>query len=148
MTGSRTLSAPHRGRVFLRYALFQLPELTLGALVLSVLVELDIVSVSVGWGLFGVWIGKEIALYPLLRHAYAQEEARDAADQLLGKVGSVTARVEPGGVGMIRLGSELWRARIPSAADPVEVGGSVRVAAVTGLTLEVVAVDTASHAAP
>jgi membrane protein implicated in regulation of membrane protease activity len=56
---------------------------------------------------------------------------------LLGHTGVALSRLEPGGAapGQVRVEGEIWSAR---ASEPVDPGGHVTVAAVHGLTLDVV----------
>ena len=121
-----------------RYVIFQVPELVLGSLVLWLLVRLDWISATVGWALFAGWVLKEAALYPVLRRAY-EPSPRSAAEALIDRTGCVTARLAPGESGTVRLGAELWRAVLTEGSQPIEVGETVRVELVSGLTLSVVA---------
>jgi membrane protein implicated in regulation of membrane protease activity len=123
------------GSVLRRYLLFQLPDASAGALVLMLLVHFEVISVPVGWALFAVWIGKEIALYPLVRRAYEPSSA-SVTDALIGRTGVVTAALEENGY--VRVGPELWRARAnPGVAAP-PIGAQVRIEAVDGYTISVV----------
>jgi membrane protein implicated in regulation of membrane protease activity len=56
---------------------------------------------------------------------------------LLGRTGVVLSRLEPGSAapGQVRVEGEIWSAR---ASEPIDPGGRVSVAAVDGLTLDVV----------
>ena len=61
-------------------------------------------------------------------------------DALLGKSGVVTERIGPHAPGMVKLGDELWRARLAhdEEAEPVrEPGAMVTVDSVEGVTLKV-----------
>ncbi len=130
-----------------RYLLFQLPEVLLGGFVLALLVDLGWLSPALGWLLFAAWVLKEAALFPLVRRAYEPSDA-GAGDALVGTIGLVTASLggvrgdsscedDSGhaGTGRVRLGPELWNARLASHSEPAEVGSEVRVEAVEGLTL-------------
>ena len=120
--------------VVLRYALFQLPELAIAAIVLLVLVRLDLLSPTWGWILLGLWLFKELALFPFVRRAYEHADA-SATSSLIGKSAVVTERLDLQGT--VRIGPELWWARLPPGAEPVEEGAQVCVTAVEGLTLHV-----------
>jgi membrane protein implicated in regulation of membrane protease activity len=134
--------------VLRRYLLFQLPEVLLGGILLAVAVDLGWLSPGLGWLLFAVWVLKEAALFPLVRRAYEPSDVA-ASDALVGAIGRVTTSFEAGrgegsreadprlGMGRVRLGPELWNARLASHSEPVEVGGEVCVEAVEGLTLVV-----------
>jgi membrane protein implicated in regulation of membrane protease activity len=117
---------------WLRYWLFQLP----GALAVTGL----LVLLVYWWGLaprlaaafLVIWLLKDLALYPFLRKAY-EPRSGGGADALLGAVATVRNRLDP--EGYVRVGHELWRARVRSGA--VEPGRAVRVVEVQGLTLVV-----------
>ena len=60
------------------------------------------------------------------------------ADAVVGKTGVVTKRIAPHEAGMVKLGSEVWRAELAGAEDPArEVGAVVAVQSVDGVTLKV-----------
>jgi membrane protein implicated in regulation of membrane protease activity len=117
-----------------RYALFQLPELIIGAAVLAVLVHEDVLTTRWGWLLFALWVLKEIVLFPFLRTAYEPSDPSPAS-KMIGKAAVVIARLDLQGT--VRVGPELWGARLSPGSDPVEAGVEVCVKAVEGLTLHV-----------
>jgi membrane protein implicated in regulation of membrane protease activity len=121
-------------RVAARYALFQLPELVIASAVLLLLVRLELLTPGWGWASFGLWLLKEAALFPLLRRAYEPSDPSGAA-RLVGVIGIATGRLDPQGT--VRIGAELWTARLASGSRPVEPGERVCVKAVEGLTLHV-----------
>ena len=116
----------------LRYWLFQLPGAlaVLGLLVL--LVRWWGLSPRLAAALLAIWVLKDLALYPFVRRAYAPRSG-GGADALVGAVATARDRLDP--EGYVRVGHELWRARVRGGA--VEQGGSVRVLEVRGLTLVV-----------
>jgi membrane protein implicated in regulation of membrane protease activity len=118
-----------------RYAVLQLPELLLVGAALTVLAFLDVVTAGVAWLLFGLWILKEIVLFPVVRRAYETSDGGGAAD-LVGARAIVIERLDP--EGRVRLGPESWIARLPAGSTPAEVGTTVCVKSVEGLTLHVV----------
>ena len=69
-----------------------------------------------------------------MREAYTVEP-RPAAAGLLGARAVAEEALAPEGV--VRVGPELWRARLAKDEAPVAAGESVRVVAVEGLTLRV-----------
>jgi membrane-bound serine protease (ClpP class) len=98
-------------------AVFVLPPLWgLVVVALAALVE-------IGEFFFWIWLSRR-------RGAQAGVEA------LVGKTARVTSACRP--EGYVRVEGELWRARCEAGAD---VGESVRIAAVEGLTLEVTRID-------
>ena len=59
-------------------------------------------------------------------------------DALVGKTGVVTKRIALREPGMVKLGSELWRAELAGAEDAArDAGAAVKVEAVEGVTLKV-----------
>lgn len=124
--------------VLSRYILFQLPELVLVCLVLLGLVGMDVLGARLAWGLLAVWLVKEVVVFPFVRRAYEPSDPSGVAS-ILGATGVVTNRLDL--EGMIRVGPELWAARLEAGCDPVEVGATVRVISIDGLRLTVVACD-------
>jgi membrane protein implicated in regulation of membrane protease activity len=59
-------------------------------------------------------------------------------DAVVGRTGVVTKRIAPQDCGLVKVGSEEWRAELAQQVDPArEVGVEVRVVAVEGVTLKV-----------
>jgi membrane protein implicated in regulation of membrane protease activity len=81
-----------------------------------------------------LWALKDAVLFPFVRHAYAVE-ARPPADGMLGARAVAEELLAP--EGLVRVGPELWRARLTKGEAPVSAGESVRIVAVEGLTLRV-----------
>jgi membrane protein implicated in regulation of membrane protease activity len=125
---------PLRHSAFRKYFLLELPGWILAASVLTALVIWEALSRSVAVGLFALWVAKDFALYPLLRAAY-EDSSRDGTHSLIGALGTAKDRLDPDGY--VRVGSELWHARIDRDAEPVEPGAAVRVREVELLTLRV-----------
>jgi membrane protein implicated in regulation of membrane protease activity len=114
----------------LRYWLFQLP----GALVVTGLLVLLVhwwdLSPRLAAAFLAIWVLKDLALYPFVRKAY-EPRSGGGADALVGALATARDRLDP--EGYVRVGHELWRARV--RGGPVEQGRSVRVVEVRGLTL-------------
>ncbi len=117
-----------------RYVLFQLPELLLVGMALLVLVGLNVLTANLGWLLLALWLLKEVVLFPFVRRAYEPSDPSGTAP-LLGATGVVTRRLDLAGT--VRIGPELWTARLEAGSDPAEVGTTVCVKSVEGLTLHV-----------
>jgi membrane protein implicated in regulation of membrane protease activity len=84
------------------------------------------------WGLIGLWIAKDIALFPLTWRAYDQDRER-VVSSMLGAQGTAEERLNPSGY--IRVGGELWKAEVVGDVRPIEKGEGVRVKGIRGLTL-------------
>lgn len=80
------------------------------------------------------WIAKDALLFRFVRHAYSLETRQPTAE-LLGARATATEPLAP--EGFVRLGAELWRARLAPGSHPVPAGDAVVVESVEGLTLRV-----------
>ncbi len=114
-----------------KYALIQLPELILAAVVLIACHHYGWLSATMAWVLFALWVGKELALYPLYRRALGVGPPVGAA-ALYGQPGHAVTALAPSG--HIRVGGELWRARTQDG-DHLASGSAVSVVGHEGLTL-------------
>ena len=118
-----------------KYALLQVP----GAIVVGALLWAGVrwwdLDPRVATGLFGLWILKDALLFPVLRIAYEADGGRGGPGDLIGARGIASQVLAP--EGYVRVGAELWRARVPGGRESVPAGAAVRVRAVEGLTLVV-----------
>ena len=123
-------------RVLAKYLLFQVPGLVGAVAVLWALVRWWELEPWIAVLLLGLWIVKDLALYPVLRIGY---ETRGAGPEaaLVGASGVAQDDLRPDRVGYVRVGAELWRARLDggSAAAEIRQGAPVRVTALRDLTL-------------
>ena len=68
---------------------------------------------------------------------HVKEQASNV-DAVVGKMGVVTKRIGQRDCGLVRVGSEEWRAELEQPTDPVrEVGTDVQIVSVEGVTLKV-----------
>jgi membrane-bound serine protease (ClpP class) len=106
--------------------------LLFGAILLAVFVLPPV------WGLAAVIVAAviEIAEFFFWIWLSKRRGVQAGRETLPGKTAKVTSTCRP--EGQVRLDGELWKARCEAGAD---VGESVRVAAVDGLTLEVTRID-------
>lgn len=116
--------------IFWAYLLLQLPDIILAGLILFVLHRWA--GLPYGWavGAFVVWIVKDIAMYPLVRSAFAP--ARTGAEAFIGARAVVADALAP--LGYVRLDGELWRAESLRPRQAIPAGAPVVVRAVQGLT--------------
>jgi membrane protein implicated in regulation of membrane protease activity len=115
----------------LRYVLLQVPG---WVLVTFCALALWAFELTAGWlaaAIVTVWLIKDLALYPVVRRAFAPAEA--AADRIVGQTATAVEAVAPRGY--VRLGGELWRAELADRAAPIEAGERVVVRRAEGLTL-------------
>lgn len=123
--------------VFARYWLYQIPGTVLAAAVLFVLVRWELITRGVAGLLFGFWVLKDLALFPVTRVGYERGGRPHGGDALLGAVGVVREEVPASGTGWVRVGPELWRARRQDGGEALPAGAKVRVVALEGLVLGV-----------
>lgn len=116
--------------VFWAYLLLQVPDTLLVGLILFVLHRWAGLPSAWAVGAFAVWIVKDIAMYPLVRSAFAP--SRTGPDAFIGARGVVTDALAP--LGYVTFNGELWRAESLRPQQAVPVGAPVVVRAVRGLT--------------
>ena len=125
-------------RTFVRYLLFQIPELFLLALLLWLLLDRNIISQWTAQGFFILWIIKELAIYPWVRHSY-EVNPQTGITKLIGAKGLAQEQLDP--EGYVKINGELWKARTESTNQPIAPNTVIRVSAATGMTLIVETVD-------
>ncbi|MFT5041301.1 MAG: hypothetical protein ACI8TX_002273 [Hyphomicrobiaceae bacterium] len=99
---------------FLRYAILQIPALLVLALVVWLAVRQGWIAGH--WGIVAVlaWVAKDLAMYPLVSHAY--EAGADDRRAPVGCRGVVTLPLSP--QGRVRVRGENWRACVVVDAYP------------------------------
>ncbi len=132
------MKKPWSSRIITRYVLLQIPALVI-LFVLLVLAKrwIDLPSWFI-WGLIGLWIAKDVALFPLTWRAYDQDHARSGSS-MIGAIGIAEEKLNPSGY--IRVRGELWKAEVVGNARPIERGDGVRIQETRGLTLLVSRAD-------
>jgi membrane-bound ClpP family serine protease len=118
-------------RVLVRYSLFQIPDLVLLAVALTIAVQWWGLSNAAAYTLFGLWLLKDILMFPVMRVAY--ERGSSKSDRLTGASGIAREVLDP--MGYVMVGSELWNAEVAAGGEPVAAGKAVRVVNLRGLTL-------------
>jgi membrane-bound ClpP family serine protease len=121
-------------RTFVRYLLFQLPGWALLAFFLLVLVDRTAVPIWATASFFALWIAKDLALYPIVRHAY-EKNSGTGAERMIGKKGVTQHRLAPDGY--VKIDGELWKAQTGFSDQPIPQQRAVRVIGARGLTLTV-----------
>ena len=119
----------------------QIPGLFVVGVSLVLLVRWTSLSGPLAWGLFGLWILKDVALFPILRIGYETHAGSGGVDGMLGAKGVTQAALAPGASATVHIGPESWTARLAEGAAPLPAGACVRVVAVRNLTLLVEAAD-------
>lgn len=116
---------------FWAYMLLQLPDVLLAGLVLYLLNRWTHLPGEWAIGFFAGWLVKDIAMYPLLRRAFAPSPTGPEA--FIGLRAVVVERLSP--EGYVRLGGELWSAENLDSRGSIAVGHPVIVRAAHGLRL-------------
>ena len=124
-----------------RYVVLQIPGLFIAGVTLFVLVRWTSLSEPVAWGLVGLWVLKDLALFPIMRIGYATHAGAGGADGMVGAEGVAQEARAPGAPATVRIGPERWTARLAEGATPLPAGAPVRVVAVRDLTLLVEAAE-------
>jgi len=122
-------------RVVAKYLLLQLPALLFLILILLLLRHWEIIPRWTLWMVVTAWAIKDALLFPFVWRAY-DPDSPATGHSLIGARGVARERLNP--AGYIRIGGELWRAELEAGEPPVEVGETVVVREVHGLTLRVV----------
>ncbi len=117
-----------------RYVLFQVPGWVLAGAVLYGLWPRSGLEPWIGVAVFGGWIAKDFAMWPLLRKSYETDVRTGAAD-LVGAKGVVRASIDP--VGSVRVRGELWKARAEGPGEVLPPETDVEVVGASGMTLTV-----------
>jgi membrane protein implicated in regulation of membrane protease activity len=119
---------------FFRYLLLESPGWLLAGVVAALAQRWLGLSTALAVTFVGIWVAKDLLLYPWLKDALGGE-APSQADKLVGRTGVVVEPLAP--LGIVRLGAELWRAEASPRERPIGDGRQVRVTKVRGLTLVV-----------
>jgi len=119
-------------RLLARYVAFQLPELAIVGCALTIGQQWGAISGRVAAMLFGLWIVKDVLMFPVTRAAYAPGDGRSTRE-ILGAIGIAHEGLEDDAY--VRIGPELWRARRAPGCRPIAPGQLIRVVALEGLTV-------------
>jgi membrane-bound ClpP family serine protease len=119
------------GRTLLKYALIQLPAIAALVLILVLVKEWMVLPAWFTWGLVGLWVAKDLILYPFVWRAYEWGPEKGKAS-MIGLCGVAKDRLNPSGYVFVR--GELWKARVIDSGV-IEMGENVVVKGSNGLTL-------------
>jgi len=118
--------------IYLRYILLNIPSL---AAVILILIIIQHWVVLPGW-LFGsiivFWIVKDALLFPFVWRAY-DWAGPGRSRSMIGERGLAKERLAP--AGKVQIHGELWRAVKIDSGPPIEIGQSVKIVKMDGLTL-------------
>jgi membrane protein implicated in regulation of membrane protease activity len=118
-------------RILLRYALLQLPAFVLLILIMVLLRKWLLLPGWIMAAIMGLWIAKDVILYPLVWRAYDSRAGKGSPME--GLLGIAVDRLHPSGY--IKVRGELWHAETAVDSAAVERGQPVRIVGNRGLTL-------------
>jgi len=118
-------------RIVIKYTLLQLPALVFLALILHLIRVWVQMPAWLIWGLVGLWVVKDVILFPFVWRSYDQDRHTDA-NTMIGLRGIAKERLAPSG--HVEVHGELWQAEVMEG-PPVESGKGIRVRGIRGLTL-------------
>jgi membrane protein implicated in regulation of membrane protease activity len=121
-------------QTWLRYAAFQIPGWVMVAVVLFSCVEFLGLAPRTAGIAFALWLAKDAALYPLTRKGY-EHRPHVPAEHLIGARAIAQQELAP--EGYVRVGAELWRARLRDRGARAPAGSVLVVRGVRQLELEV-----------
>ena len=121
-------------RIVIKYFLLQLPGQLSFALILLLIRQWIEVPGYLTWGLLGLWVGKDVCLFPFLWRFYDPSHYSDRF-RMAGRSGYALTRLNPDGY--VQVSGERWRAGIADGQAPVEQGRAICVQAINGLKLTV-----------
>jgi membrane protein implicated in regulation of membrane protease activity len=113
------------------FLLLQVPDILLAGLILWLAHRWAGLPLGWAFGLFGLWLVKDVAMVLLLGDLFTPP--RIGPEALAGARAVVQERLAPRG--HVRLGSELWQAECLPAWETIPPGTPVIVRAARGLTL-------------
>lgn len=119
-------------QAILRYTLFQLPGIFVIGAGLLLLRHWVGIPTWAAWGIFALWIVKDVALFPFLWRSYCTSPA-SMRNSLVGQPGIAREDLAP--AGRVRIGGELWNAEGSPGCGLISAGSAVTVREVKGLTL-------------
>ena len=118
--------------IYLRYILLNIPGLAAVILILIIIQHWVVLPVWLFWSIIGFWIVKDVVLFPFVWRAYDWERSGQSRS-MIGERGIAKERLAP--KGYVQVHGELWRAEIINGGPPIEMGQSVKIVKMDGLTL-------------
>jgi len=122
-------------RIVVKYFMLQLPGVVAFALVLLLVRHWMEFPDYLAWVLFGIWICKDIFLFPVLWRFYDPSQHPDRF-RMIGRKGVAVTNLAPDGYVLVQ--GERWQAGIAEGGTPIGQGEAICVGAINGLKLTVV----------
>ena len=118
--------------IYLRYILLNIPGLAAIILILMIIQHWVVLPVWLFWSIIVFWIVKDALLFPFVWRAY-DWEGPDRSRAMIGERAIAKERLAPEGYVQVR--GELWRAVKIDDGPVIEIGQSVKIVKMDGLTL-------------
>ena len=120
------------GPIYRRYILLNIPELAAVILILIIIQHWVELPRWLFWSIIGFWVLKDTLLFPFVWRAYDWERP-GRSRSMIGERGIAKERLAP--AGYVKVRGELWRAVKIDDGPPIEIGQSVKIVKMEGLTL-------------
>ena len=124
----KTIARP----IYLRYILLNIPGLAAVILILIIIQHWVVLPVWLFWSIIVFWIVKDALLFPFVWRAYDWERP-GRSRSMIGERGLAKEQLAP--AGKVQIHGELWRAVKIDDGPPIEIGQSVKIVKMEGLTL-------------
>jgi membrane protein implicated in regulation of membrane protease activity len=121
-------------KIIKRYTLFQIPGLIIIILLLIMSYYWSGLPTWLMWTLLGVWLVKDVFLYPYLWRAY-DPDTIPVENSMVGLTGVAMERLDP--EGYVEVGGEVWKARTDKTSHIIEKGSKIKILSENGLLLVV-----------
>ena len=118
--------------IYLRYILLNIPGLAAVILILMIIQHWVVLPGWLFWSIIGFWVVKDALLFPFVWRAYDSERS-GRSRAMVGERGIAKERLAP--AGYVQVHGELWRAVIIDDGPAIEIGQSVKIVKMDGLTL-------------
>ena len=118
--------------IYLRYILLNIPGLAAVILILIIIQHWVVLPGWLFWSIIVFWVVKDALLFPFVWRAYDWERPGKSRS-MVGERGIAKERLAPAGYVQVR--GELWRAVIIDDGPAIEMGQSVKIVKMDGLTL-------------
>ena len=117
---------------WVRYLLLQIPGWIIAAIILIGLVHWDLISQWLALLCFGMFLLKDLVMYPFLKNAY-ETGVKTGSKALIGTRGVAHSALAP--QGYVRVRGELWRAVALTEDRAIDCGVEVEIAEARGMTI-------------
>ena len=118
--------------IYLRYILLNIPGLAAVILILIIIRYWVVLPGWLFWSIIVFWIVKDALLFPFVWRAYDWERP-GRSRSMIGERGIAKEQLAP--KGYVQVHGELWRAVKIDDGPPIEMGQSVKIVKMDGLTL-------------